>query len=87
MRKNTVESERPQMSKWRIRNFCWILKATNTHSKYVILIAFPLQQWWHERVPMLRYMYTACLVGSKIETDNFHIRHMITTHSAPMFGV
>jgi hypothetical protein len=24
---------------------CWIPKATNTHSQYVILIAFPLQQW------------------------------------------
>jgi hypothetical protein len=24
-------------------------KATNTHSYYVILIAFPLQQWLHER--------------------------------------
>jgi hypothetical protein len=24
-------------------------KATNPHSEYVILIAFPLQQWLHER--------------------------------------
>jgi hypothetical protein len=27
---------------------CWITKATNTHSEYVILIAFPRQQWLHE---------------------------------------
>ena len=34
---------------------CWIPKATNTHPGCVILIAFPLQQWLHERVFMLRY--------------------------------
>jgi hypothetical protein len=33
----------------------WIPKATDTHSEYVILIAFPLQQWMHERPSMLRY--------------------------------
>jgi len=30
-------------------------KATSTHSEYVILIAFPLQQWLHEHTSMLRY--------------------------------
>jgi len=28
-----------------------------THSKYVILIAFPLQQWLRERASMLRYTH------------------------------
>ena len=28
---------------------CCITKATDTHSEYVTLIAFPLQQWLHER--------------------------------------
>jgi hypothetical protein len=28
----------------------------------VILIAFPLQQWLHEHVSMLHYMYTPCLI-------------------------
>jgi hypothetical protein len=41
---------------------CWITKATNTHSQYVILIAIPLQQWLQERASMLRYTYIACLV-------------------------
>jgi hypothetical protein len=36
-------------------------KATNTHSEYVILIAFPLQKLLLERASMLRYTYTACL--------------------------
>jgi len=32
-----------------------IPKATNTHSDYVIITAFPLQQWLKERVSLLRY--------------------------------
>jgi hypothetical protein len=28
---------------------CWINKATDTHSEYVILIVFPRQQWFCER--------------------------------------
>jgi hypothetical protein len=28
------------MTIWRMRFACWITKATNTHSEYVILIAF-----------------------------------------------
>jgi hypothetical protein len=36
---------------------------THTHTeKYVILIAFPRQQWFHERASVLRYTYIACLV-------------------------
>jgi len=42
--KNNVERSRPQMTIWRVRIACWIPKATNTHSQYVILIAFPQQQ-------------------------------------------
>ena len=38
--KNIVERGRPQMKIWRLRIACWIPKATNTHSVYVILIAF-----------------------------------------------
>jgi hypothetical protein len=41
---NIVERGRPQMTIWYMRNACWIPKATNTHSEYVILIAFPVQQ-------------------------------------------
>jgi len=37
-------------------------KATDTHSEYIIIIAFPLQQWLHECASLLRYTYTACLV-------------------------
>ena len=50
------------MTKWRMRIACWIPKAKHTHSEYVILTAFPLQQWLHERASMLRYTYIARLV-------------------------
>jgi len=33
---------------------CWITKGTNTHSEYVILIAFPLQHWLQECALILR---------------------------------
>jgi hypothetical protein len=59
---NIVEPDRPQMTLWRMRIACWIPKATDTHSQYVILITFPLQQWLHDRAAMLRYTYIDCLV-------------------------
>jgi len=59
--KNTVETDRSQMIIRRMRNACWIPKATNTRSEYVILIAYPLQQWLHESTSMLRYTYTVLL--------------------------
>jgi hypothetical protein len=52
---NIVQLGRSQLITWRMRIACWIPKATNTHSEYVILIAFPLQQWMHERALILRY--------------------------------
>jgi hypothetical protein len=39
-----------------------ITEATDTHSEYVICIAFPLQQWLHERASVLRHRYIACFV-------------------------
>jgi len=50
------------MTIWRMSIAGWTPKAINTYTEYLILIAFPLQQWFHERPPMLRYTYTACLV-------------------------
>jgi hypothetical protein len=45
---------------------CWIAKATNAHTACVcvILVAFPLQQWLHERAAMLLSTYIACTVHS-----------------------
>jgi len=63
-RKNIAEPDRPQMT-WRIREQCCITKTTDTHSEYVILLAFALQQWLHERASLLRHTYSACLVVNK----------------------
>jgi len=43
---------------------CHISKATDTHSEYVILIAFTLQQWLRDCSCMLHYTYEyiACIV-------------------------
>jgi hypothetical protein len=46
-----------------MRFSCWITKATDTHSEYVILIAFPQLQWLRERSSLLRYTYMAFLVN------------------------
>jgi hypothetical protein len=50
------------MTIWRMSIACWIPKATDTHSEYVKLIAFPLQQWLKDRASVLRYTDTGCLV-------------------------
>ena len=55
MWKNMVEPDRPHMTMWCMRFACWITKNIDTHSEYVILIVFPLQQ-------RLRYTYVACPV-------------------------
>ena len=54
--RGTVEVDRPQMTVWCIHVACWIPKATNTHTEYVILFALPLQQWLHEHASLSHYM-------------------------------
>jgi hypothetical protein len=46
----------------RMRTACWITKATDKQSEYVLLIALPRRQWLRERASLLRYTYIACLV-------------------------
>jgi hypothetical protein len=50
------------MTTWRMHIACWIPKTTNTLSEYVMLMAFPLQQWLHEHASVLRCKYIACIV-------------------------
>ena len=61
-----VEPDRPKMT----RTACWTPKATDANSQYVILTAFPVQQWLYKRASMLRYSYIAYPVFS-------HHRHVI----------
>ena len=46
----------------RRRIACWINKATNTHSEYVVLITFHLQQCLREHASVPRLYYIARLV-------------------------
>ena len=45
MWKNILELGRSQMTVWHMPIACWVTKATDTHSVYVILISSPRQQW------------------------------------------
>ena len=60
MWKNTVEPDKPQMTIWRMRIAFRIPKSTNTHLECVIVIAFPLQQWLHERASVLYVPCRSC---------------------------
>ena len=68
--KNIVERGRPQMTIRHVHLVCWINKAKDAHSEYAILIAFPLQQWLHERSSMSRYTSIACLVFLLVSLTN-----------------
>ena len=56
--KNMVDPDRPQTTIWSMRISRCVPKAKNKHSEYVILIAFPLQQWLQERASM--YLGLSC---------------------------
>ena len=57
-----LELDTPQMTTWRMRIAVWVHKATHTHTEYVILIVFLIQQWLQESASMLRYTYITFLV-------------------------
>ena len=61
---NTVDSDTPDGNVIRRMRFtCRLTKARmQTHSEYVIHIAFPRQKWLRERASMLHYTYFTCLV-------------------------
>jgi hypothetical protein len=59
-----VQPDRPQMIIRRMCITCWLSKAKNIYPICVILTAFSLQQWLHERASVLRYTYTASIVAN-----------------------
>jgi hypothetical protein len=66
----------------RVRFACWITKAAGTHSEYVILIAFPEQQWSHVSTSMLRYTYIVCLVGFCVIAKCVMVPYVNLKHAA-----
>jgi hypothetical protein len=79
MWKNAVDRGKPPDNTAQAR-CSWIPRATNRHTKYVIIAAFPLQQWLQERAPFLRYTYTSCLVSWYL---HFHTTVDIRLYSLP----
>ena len=61
---------------WHMRSACWLTKATNTHSEYIILIAFSLKQLSHERASVLRYTCISCIVILL----HFSVLHWLALH-------
>jgi hypothetical protein len=53
MWKNVVERGRTQLAIWRMRVACWVPKATDTFSEYVIIIVSRLEQWVREGAQVL----------------------------------
>ena len=51
------------MAIWHMRFACWITVAIDIHLEYVIVIAFPLQQWLLEPAALLHYTYIACFLS------------------------
>ena len=65
MWKNMVERGRPRITIWCMRIACWIPKATNTHSEYVILTAFPLHLVSRKRLTYVTGTMPVLLVMAK----------------------
>jgi len=64
-----------------MRIACWIPKATNTYSEYVMLIAFPLQQWLYEHTSLLRYTYVhCCLFQSPPHDTSYNLSNSTFTY-------
>ena len=61
MWKNIVQRGRAHMTIWFMRIACWVPKAKHS-LKYIILQAFPQQQWLHESALMLHYTCIASLI-------------------------
>jgi hypothetical protein len=61
--KNMIELCRPQDHIiWHMHCACWMTRATDTNSEYLILIAFPQQQWLYGHAWVLRFTWVTCLV-------------------------
>jgi hypothetical protein len=62
----------------RMRFTCWITKATDTHSEYVTLTAFPQQQWLRRSTKMLRHTHIAFFpTGGRLWSISMSQIHLI----------
>jgi len=87
MVKNIVERGRSQITTRRMSIVCWITKATNTPSEYVIIIAFPNQQWLceHAQYYVIRTMPVLLLFTESLLTVHYFTIYKISTFYFPKF--
>ena len=72
MWKNMVETDRPRMAIWSMRFACWVTKAAERHSVFVITpVAFSRQQWVRELATTLRDTCIVCLVISYVQSAGY----------------
>jgi hypothetical protein len=64
-----------------------IPKATNTSLEYVTFIAFPLQQWLHERIAVLLSCYTPSLPAAARTCERCYERYVTGGHSTIIHGI
>ena len=61
LKKNNLISDRPYDNITRGMRFaCCTTNVKDTHSEYIILIAFAMQHWLSEGASILRHMYEVC---------------------------
>jgi hypothetical protein len=60
---------------------CWVTKAINTHSEYVIHIAFPQTKWLHESASVLCHTYTVCLVAVSVWLYSWGSIHLYSKYT------
>jgi hypothetical protein len=61
----------------RMRVACWVTKAADTRSEYVIHIAFPRQQWLRERASIFRCTYIVSLVHKMFATSSIYVTSLL----------
>jgi hypothetical protein len=77
-----VQSDRPQITIWRMRIAFWTPKAINTYAKYVMLVAFPWQQWLHELPTVTCDTYIVLFLS-----HSFCHHHMFSSFSRTVFSL
>jgi len=76
---------------WHMHFACWITNATDTHSEYVTLTAFPLQQWLYKCascyviriLPLLFYLNSTTainMINGITGSDSREISALCTWH-------
>jgi len=87
MWKNIVEADKLQMEKWHMRIECWIPKATNTHSRYLLL--FQATQFMNRRGLLIFtlsgsicwYGFFCVQVSTQLLMELLHWRNTPAKHS------